>query len=117
MEPVSQKWRDLQKRAINPEQSYIEINFNIGNPMAQAFGEVVENGAEFFCNPQEIIERTANPIKYAMLEPGLWILDGTYRIIDGKYTPPEYTGSPYVPVGNSVYVTADGLVYNVKEVT
>lgn len=30
---------------------------------------------------QDVIEETARPVKYATLEPYIWVLDGTYDII------------------------------------
>lgn len=96
MVPVSQAWKNNQRQTLVSE-SFVEISFRIGDPEAQADAEVETNGSEFFSTPQEVAEETVNsPVPYATLEPGIWVLDGTRRIVGGPWEPvepPEEDGS------------------------
>lgn len=112
MHPVSQAWKNNQRQTLVSE-SFVEIAFRIGNPEAQADAEVTSNGAEYFATPKEIVEETVNsPVPYATLEPGIWVLDGTRRIVGGDWTPvepPIVDMDIFIPAGeNSAMRTASG---------
>ena len=86
MQLTSQAWKDAQKQTLVPE-AFVEISIKIADPEAQEDATVSPNGAESFATPQEIMGENVAPVKYATLEPGLWILDGTYRIVGSDLTP------------------------------
>ncbi len=116
MVPVSQQWKNVQRDYLVPE-AFVEISFRIGNPDAQSDATVTSNGSESFCNPQEIVMETANPIKYAMLEPGLWVLDGTYRIVGGSIETPVGENEGFLPAGEIACMkTKDGEEFYSKVV-
>lgn len=89
MQVTSQAWKNNQRQTLVSE-SFVEIFFRVGNPDAQADTEVSSNGSEYFSTPQEIVEEITNrPVLYATLEPGIWVLDGTRRIVGGPWEPAE----------------------------
>lgn len=112
MQATSQAWKNNQRKTLVSE-SFVEISFRIGNPDAQADAEVSSNGSEYFATPQEVVEETVNrPVPYATLEPGIWVLDGTRRIVGGPWEPvdpPVEDRAIFIPAGeNSAMRTADG---------
>lgn len=112
MQAVSQAWKNNQRKTLVSE-SFVEISFRIGNPEAQGDAEVTSNGSEFFSTPQEIVEETVNsPVPYATLEPGIWVLNGTRRIVGGSWEPvepPFVDAAIFIPVGEtSAMRMADG---------
>lgn len=112
MVPVSQAWKNDQQKTLVSE-SFVEISFRIGDPDAQGDAEVSSNGAEYFSTLQEVVEETVNrPVSYATLEPGIWVLDGTRRIVGGPWEPtepPEEETAIFITAGEtSAMRTADG---------
>ncbi|NBI10269.1 hypothetical protein D1641_09635 [Colidextribacter sp. OB.20] len=119
MQATSQAWKNNQRQTLVSE-SFVEISFQIGNPEAQSDAEVSSNGSEFFATPQEIVEETVNsPVPYATLEPGIWILNGTRRIVGGDWTPvdpPIENRGLFIPARETAALkTADGQEFLVVE--
>lgn len=110
MQAVSQAWKDNQRQNLVSE-SFIEISMRVGDPLAQASAELADNGHESIANPLDIIADTAAPVKYASLEPGLWILDGTFKLA-GDDT--EETTEGFIPKEEEEpLVAADGKIFYV----
>lgn len=87
MQEVSQAWKDAQRRTLVPP-SFVEIDIGVGDPEAQSGAEVSDNGHEGFSDSQGVILETEKaPPKYATLEPNLWRLDGTFRILESGIAP------------------------------
>lgn len=112
MQAVSQSWKDAHRKTIAPE-SYVEIHFKVGDPNAQNDATVRANGSEYFSTPDEIVNGTVNsPVPYATLEPGIWVLNGTRRIVGGPFAPvdpPDEDYSAFIPMGEtSSMMTVDG---------
>lgn len=112
MEAVSQAWKNNQRQTLVSE-SFVEISFRIGDPEAQADASVSDNGSAYFATPQAVVEEAVGrPVKYATLEPGLWTLDGTCRIVGGPYEPvepPVEETAIFIPLREtSALKTADG---------
>lgn len=117
MQNVSQKWKDVQRKTLVPE-SFVEILINVGDPDAQADASTSDNGHEFFSNVEQTIdELEKNPIKYATMEPWLWILDGTYRILgeeDIIPDPPPFEYLEFIPFGDKESMTVARNKFLVK---
>ena len=83
MQEVSRAWKDAQRKTLAPP-SFVEIDVGVGDPEAQSAAEVSDDGHAAFSVPQGVIlETEKSPPKYATLEPNLWRLDGTFRILPG----------------------------------
>lgn len=81
MQDVSELWKSTQRKTMVP-LSFVEIDIGVGDPEAQLHAEVSDNGHEAFSDVQGVITETEKtPPKYATLEPNLWRLDGTFRIL------------------------------------
>lgn len=81
MQQVSQAWKDAQEQTLVPE-SFVEISLNIGDPDSQADATSSSNGEMPFSDAASLVEETGkSPVRYAMLERNLWLLDGTFQIL------------------------------------
>lgn len=89
METVSEQWKEAQLQSIVPV-SYIEINYNIGDPESQADASVSASTPSYGKVEQIITEVQKKYEKYAVLEHNSWQLDGTYSIIEDS--PVQDTG-------------------------
>ncbi len=105
MQEVSRAWKEAQRELLVPE-SFVEIHLELGDPQAQLAAELSDNGHELPATPGDVLLGTASPIKYASLEPFMWVLDGSYYIL-GSDNEEEYQG--FVPAEETeVLVLADG---------
>ena len=83
MQEVSEAWKAAQRQTLVPP-SFVEIDIGVGDPEAQISAEASDNGHEPFSDVQGVTaESEKHPPKYATLEPDLWRLDGTFRILEG----------------------------------
>lgn len=104
MQKVSQEWKDAQRLIVVPP-SQIEISVGVGDPDAQSKAVCSDNGHEEFSDVQVVTDASRKtPVKYATLEPGLWVLDGTYRLLKSEVAPAYYT------ITASVYPTGGGTI-------
>lgn len=110
MQNVSDAWKKQQKKTLVPE-SFLEISIKIGDPNAQSDVKPSDNGHKFFSNVEQTIEEVEkHPIKYATMEPWLWILDGTYRILGAEDIMPEPPAPEYedfIPYGETETMLAN----------
>lgn len=117
MQNVSEAWKKQQKKTLVPE-SFVEISIKIGDPLAQADAQVSDNGHEFFSNiEQTITETEKEPIRYATMEPWLWVLDGTYRILGAEDIMPEPPTAEYedfIPYGEKDSMLAAWEKFSVR---
>lgn len=102
MQYVSPDWKKSQKETLVPT-SYVHIQLKVGDPNAQADAKPTDNGHEFYSHTELLTdELEKQPVKWATLENGLWLLDGTYRILGMDDTPPEPQETTYygfIPAG------------------
>lgn len=105
MQPVSQAWKDNQRETITAE-SFVEISLRVGDPDAKENAVLSDSGHEAFSSPQDILDGLSAPVKYAALEPGVWVLDGTFQLL-GEEEEAEYEG--FLPAGEAhPLLTFDG---------
>lgn len=95
MQEVSRAWKEAQRELLVPE-SFVEIHLELGDPQAQLAAELTDNGHELPATPGDVLTGTASPIKYASLEPFLWVLDGSFYIL-GSDSEEEFEG--FIPAG------------------
>ncbi len=85
MQKVSQAWKDIQKKRIITEPSFIEVTLNVGDPDAQLDAAATDNGHENYSNTPKIADGTeVIPEGMRHWEDDIWVLDGTskfYRMI------------------------------------
>lgn len=99
MQNVSPKWRNIHKQTLLPE-AFVELTIGVGDPDAQSKAEASDNGHEDFSDVRGVInESTDGSVKYATLEPYLWLLDGSFKLLDEEdEDEPEAEGSAVVGV-------------------
>ncbi len=81
MQTVSEKWKENHTKTLLPE-SFVEITFSITDPDAFEDGSASDNGSVNFSNTAQIAnEVDKNIVSYATLEPNLWLLDGSKKVL------------------------------------
>lgn len=105
MQEVSRAWKEAQRELLAPE-SFVEIQLELGDPQAQLAAELADNGHELPATPEDVLPGTAAPVKYASLEPFLWVLDGSFYLL-GSDSEEEFEG--FIPAGETeALALADG---------
>ena len=82
MEIVSQAWKDAQQLDLLPE-NFLKITYRVTEPGLNDTYTVTTNGEEFYSDASNLADAD-NMIKYASLEPGLWMLDGSCSLLPDK---------------------------------
>ena len=102
MQETSSLWKEQQKQNFLP-LSYVQVQLKVGDPHAQADAKPTDNGHEFYSHTELLTdELEKQPVKWATLENGLWLLDGTYRVLGMEDTLPEPQETTYygfIPAG------------------
>jgi len=80
MRSVSEEWRAAQRDILVPE-SFLEISMKVGDPTIKTQAKIEDNGHEIISSADDVLSGTADPIKYATLEPFIWLLDGSCELI------------------------------------
>lgn len=97
MQTVSQDWKNVQEQTLVPE-SYVEVILNVGDPESQADAQSESNGEMDFSDAESLVEETEkNPVRYAMLERNIWLLDGSFLLLPNN---PPYGENGYI--GNAL---------------
>lgn len=115
MEQVSEAWIEAQLQDIVPI-SYIEITYNIGDPMAQADASTSGETTSYGNVAQVATQVDKNYLPYATLEHNHWVLDGTFDIYSDE--PIQDTGYVSSVICNSqgIFETIPILKMNFTEV-
>lgn len=79
MENVTQGWKEAQQADLLPE-NFIKITYRVTEPGINDTYIVTTNGEEFYSHSTNFAD-TEEMTKYASLEPGLWILDGSCQLL------------------------------------
>ena len=82
MEYVTQEWKYTQQLDLLPE-NYVKITYRVTEPGLNDTYTVTTNGEEFYSDASNLADAD-NMIKYASLEPGLWMLDGSCSLLPDK---------------------------------
>lgn len=86
MQNTSTAWKEAQALNVVPE-SYVEITYKVGDPVAQADAIPIDNGHEDFSNIAQTVDSLdKNYTPYATLEHNSWVLDGTRSILPENVT-------------------------------
>lgn len=96
MQEVSAKWNENQKNRIITTPSVLELTISVTDPEAQADASTASNGEMPFSHVDKVADGlTKTEHRYATLEPGLWVLDGTFDLLpaSGPYDDGGYIGS------------------------
>lgn len=97
MQTVSQAWKDAQEQTLVPE-SYVEVRLNVGDPDSQADAQSASNGEMDFSDAASLVEEAdKSPVRYAMLERNIWLLDGSFLLLPDS---PPYGENGYI--GNAL---------------
>lgn len=79
---VSDKWKSAHAGYVVPE-AFVRITYGVTEPGWQALAEVVNTPVKEHSNPTEITTATGvRRTKYATLEPNMWLLDGTFDVLE-----------------------------------
>ena len=82
MEIVSQAWKEAHLLDLLPE-NFLKITYRVTEPGLNDTYTVTTNGEEFYSDASNLADAD-NMIKYASLEPGLWMLDGSCSLLPDK---------------------------------
>ena len=81
MQNVSQAWKDNQNNQLVSE-SFVEISLDLTDPNASANATASSNMAIALSNMDGIIDAVDDTVhRYVTLEPNLWLLDGSGKIL------------------------------------
>ena len=81
MQNVSQAWKDNQNKQLVSE-SFVEISLDLTDPNASANATASSNMAIALSNMNGIIDEAYGQVpRYVTLEPNLWLLDGSGKIL------------------------------------
>lgn len=95
MEIVSQAWKDAQQLDLLPE-NFLKITYRVTEPGVNDTHNVETNGASEISNMEDL-SNAEGMLKYATLEPGIWLLDGSCFLLpdeapygDNKFVSSEF---------------------------
>lgn len=90
---VSNGWVNAHKKTLLPE-AFIEITYAATDPNLQENAVVTGENEAYFSDPSELVLSVdRNTEKLAMLERGLWGLDGSFGFLSGAAEDPGYVSS------------------------
>ena len=95
MEIVSQAWKDAHLLDLLPE-SFVKITYRVTEPGLNDTYSTATNGEAIYSDTSDL-SNTEGMIKYATLEPGIWMLDGSCYLLpdeapygDNKFVSSEF---------------------------
>lgn len=81
MQTVSNAWKSNQNKTI-VSKSYVEVSLDIADPDALADASSQDNGSAYISDTVQVVsEVDKNIVPYSTLEPNLWLLDGSRKIL------------------------------------
>lgn len=96
MQEVSAKWNENQENRIITTPSVLELTISVTDPEAQADASTASNGETAFSHAGNLADGlTKTEHRYATLEQNLWVLDGTFELLEDSdaYDDDGYIGS------------------------
>lgn len=116
MQTVSQDWKNNQKELLTTE-SFVEVILTLTDPDAYQDATATDNGAIHISNTnQTVSEVDKNVVPYVTLEPNLWLLDGSRKIIPkANYGDCGYIGN-VLSNNKGVFTTIPMLTVNFSQI-
>lgn len=108
MEIVSQAWKDAQQLDLLPE-SFVKITYRVTEPGLNDTYSTATNGEAVYSDISDL-SNTEGMIKYATLEPGIWMLDGSCYLLpdEAPYGDNKFVSSEFCD--NDGYFTANPVI-------
>lgn len=108
MEIVSQAWKDAQQLDLLPE-NFLKITYRVTEPGLNDTYSVSDNGEAIYSDVSDL-SNADGMIKYATLEPGVWMLDGSCYLLPDKapYGDNKFVSSEFCD--SNGYFTANPII-------
>ena len=108
MENVSQAWKDAQQLDLLPE-NFVKITYRVTEPGLNDTYSTATNGEAVYSDISDL-SNTEEMIKYATLEPGIWMLDGSCYLLpdEAPYGDNKFVSSEFCD--NDGYFTANPVI-------
>lgn len=108
MEIVSQAWKDAQRLDLLPE-NFLKIIYKVTEPGLNDTYSMETNGEAVYSDISDL-SNTEGMIKYATLEPGIWMLDGSCYLLpdEAPYGDNKFVSSEFCD--NDGYFTANPVI-------
>ena len=108
MEIVSQAWKDVQRLDLLPE-NFIKITYRVTEPGLNDTYSTEANGEAVYSDISDL-SSTDGMVRYATLEPGVWMLDGSCYLLpdEAPYGDNKFVSSEFCD--NDGYFTANPVI-------
>ena len=108
MEVVSQAWKDAQRLDLLPE-NFLKIIYRVTEPGLNDTYSTETNGEAVYSDISDL-SNTEGMIKYATLEPGIWMLDGSCYLLpdEAPYGDNKFVSSEFCD--NDGYFTVNPVI-------
>ena len=108
MEIVSQAWKDAQQLDLLPE-NFLKIIYRVTEPGLNDTYSTETNGEAVYSDISDL-SNTEGMIKYATLEPGIWMLDGSCYLLpdEAPYGDNKFVSSEFCD--NDGYFTVNPVI-------
>lgn len=96
MQEVSTKWVENQAKRMITTPSTLELKISVTDPEAQADASTAANGETEWSHASQLANgMVKTEHRYATLEKGFWILDGTFDLLpaEGPYSDDGFIGN------------------------
>ena len=117
MEIVSQAWKDAQQADLLPE-NFIKITYRVTEPGLNDTYSTTTNGEAIYSDISNLAN-TDGMVKYATLESGIWMLDGSCYLLpdeapygDNKFVSSEFCDNDGYFVENPVITLQWGVMHS-----
>ena len=107
MESVSQAWKDAQRLDLLPDD-FLKIIYRVTEPGLNDTYSTETNGEAVYSDISDL-SNTEGMIKYATLEPGIWMLDGSCYLLpdeapygDNKFVSSEFCDNDGYFIANPI---------------
>ena len=108
MEIVSQAWKEAHLLDLLPE-NFLKITYRVTEPGLNDTYSTATNGEAIYSDTSDL-SNTEGMIKYATLEPGIWMLDGSCYLLpdEAPYGDNKFVSSEFCD--NDGYFTANPVI-------
>lgn len=108
MENVSVEWKALHEQDLLPE-NFVKITYRVTEPGLNDTYSTATNGEAVYSDTSDL-SNTEGMIKYATLEPGIWMLDGSCYLLpdEAPYGDNKFVSSEFCD--NDGYFTVNPVI-------